>query len=181
MNPAERLSALDEKQRYDLHQNDSAGHRVFFEPLIKHIEEFFKHTERPLLSLDYGCGPVPVLSSLLLQKGFQPANYDLFYCPDQDQLRKTYHLVTSTEVWEHYHDPRADIERSLKCLKMGGLLAVMTSSHKGEASFHDWHYRRDLTHTTFFSEKTMKWISQHFRLKAVVSKSPYWIFQKEPS
>ncbi len=183
MNPAERLGPQEEKQRYDQHENNpsSAGYQAFFEPLIQGIDDYFKAagmSPSQLSVLDFGCGPTAVLSQLLASKGYKAFNYDLYYHPDQEQLRRTYHFVTSTEVWEHLYNPRQEIERQLRLLKPGGILAVMTSGHRGEASFHDWHYRRDLTHVVFFSEKTMKWIANHFKLQLIKSKSPYWIFQK---
>lgn len=182
MEPSERLGPEEEKQRYDLHENtNNAGHRDFFLPLVQGLEEHFKAagiSPSQLTSLDYGCGPSPVLSGLLSERGFKTHNYDLYYHPNQDELRRTYHLVTSTEVWEHLYAPRQEIERMLRLLKPGGLLGVMTSAHRGEAAFHDWHYRRDTTHVVFFSEKSMEWFAKTYKLQIVKMRSPYWIFQK---
>ncbi|WP_374035302.1 class I SAM-dependent methyltransferase [Bdellovibrio bacteriovorus] len=182
MDPAERLGPQEEKQRYDQHENQGgAGYLAFFEPLINSIEEHFKAAGvmgASLTSLDFGCGPTAMLSQLLNLRGFKTHDYDLYYHPNQDELRKTYHLVTSTEVWEHLYNPRIEIERMLRLLKPGGLLGVMTSGHRGEAVFHDWHYRRDTTHVVFFSEQTMQWIAQTYKMQLIKSRSPYWIFQK---
>lgn len=182
MNPAERLTSEEEKQRYDLHQNEeSAGYLAFFDPLIKGVTDHFKAAgveSLALTSLDYGCGPTATLSKLLSAHGFETSNYDAFYFTDTETLKRTYHLITSTEVWEHLHNPKMEIERMLSLLKPGGILAIMTSAHKGEAAFHDWHYRRDLTHVGFFSERSMNWIAERFRLHVVKMKSPYFIFQK---
>lgn len=182
MNPSDRLSAEQEKARYDFHQNeDMKGYRAFLEPLVKDVEQYTKNARRDPFDtsvLDFGCGPTAFLGNWLTERNFRVTNYDLFYHPDQDALRKSYNVVTSTEVWEHLHEPRIEIVKMLKMLKPGGIMAVMTSSHKGEAAFHDWYYRRDLTHVTFFSEKTMKWIADHFNLQLIKARSPYWIFQK---
>lgn len=182
MDPAERLGPLEEKLRYDQHENQSsAGYLAFFEPLINSIEEHFKAAGvmgSSLTSLDFGCGPTALLSQLLNLRGFKTHDYDLYYHPNQDELRKTYHLVTSTEVWEHLYNPRTEIERMLRLLKPGGLLGVMTSGHRGEAVFHDWHYRRDTTHVVFFSEQTMQWIAKTYKMQLIKNRSPYWIFQK---
>ncbi|WP_041577285.1 class I SAM-dependent methyltransferase [Bdellovibrio bacteriovorus] len=182
MDPAERLGPQEEKARYDEHDNSpTPAYLAFFEPLISGIEQHFKAAgvmNQPLTSLDFGCGPTAVLSQLLTMRGFKTHDYDLYYRPNQDELRKTYHLVTSTEVWEHLYSPRTEIERMLRLLKPGGLLGVMTSGHRGEAVFHDWHYRRDTTHVVFFSEQTMNWIAQTYKMQLIKSRSPYWIFQK---
>lgn len=182
MDPHQRPSAQEEKARYDFHQNDgSSGHQAFLSPLVEDILTYISEQKtdiHSLKALDFGCGPHPFLSLLLGHKGLQVTNYDLFYFPDQDHLRRNYHVITSTEVWEHFAHPRAEIARLVRILKEGGLLAVMTSAHKGEGAFHDWYYRRDETHVTFFSEKSMQWIAQEFHLKLVKAKSPYWLFVK---
>lgn len=182
MNPEERLSSQEEKLRYDLHENgESPGYLAFFEPLIAGVEQHFASVGKPVSqmnALDFGCGPTALLSRQLAARGFETHNYDLYYHPNQDELRRTYNLVASTEVWEHLHEPRIEIERQLRLLKKDGLLAIMTSAHRGEAAFHDWHYRRDLTHVSFFSEKTMDWITQTYELHPLKAKSPYWIFRK---
>lgn len=182
MNPAERLGPAEEKTRYDLHDNQSsAGYNAFLEPLVKDLDDQFhaaKLNPRQLTMLDFGCGPTLTLSEMFAAKGYQTAQYDIYYRPDQEQLRKTYHFVTSTEVWEHFYHPREEIERLVRLVKGGGLLGVMTSGHKGEAVFHDWHYRRDDTHVCFYSERTMNWIAEKFRLRLMKAQSPYWIFQK---
>lgn len=182
MNPEERMAPQDEKARYDQHQNEgSAGYLSFLAPLVKDIDDYFNSAgikSSQMSSLDFGCGPTAFLSSLFFDKGYRAYNYDLYYYPDQDQLRRTYHVITSTEVWEHFYSPRQEIECQLRLLKPGGLLGVMTSAHRGEAAFHDWHYRRDLTHVVFYSERTMTWIAQTYKLSVLKAKSPYWIFQK---
>lgn len=182
MAPLERLSAREEMDRYNLHQNQgSAGHLAFLEPLIKDVNDYFKSANvdlSTLSALDFGCGPTPSLSSVLSMKGYKTFDYDLYYHPDQEAFRRNYHLITATEVFEHFQQPRVEIDKLVRLLKSGGLLAVMTSAHKGEAAFHDWHYRRDETHVTFYSEKTMEWIAHHYHLNILKAKSPYWIFQK---
>lgn len=182
MNPAQRLGPQEEKQRYDLHENQgSAGHQAFFDPLIKDLETHFRAANlvpSQLTVLDFGCGPSAFLSHLLSLKGFRAFNYDLYYYPDQEQLRRTYHFLTCTEVWEHLYQPREEIERMIRLVKPGGLIGIMTSGHRGEAFFHDWHYRRDVTHVSFFSEQTMRWIAQTYKLQILKAQSPYWIFQK---
>lgn len=182
MNPAERLGPQEEKARYDLHQNEgAAGYFSFLEPLVKEIDSYLTTaglSPSQLSALDFGCGPTTVLSNLFSEKGYKAYNYDIYYYPDQDLLRRNYHVITSTEVWEHFYHPKQEIEKQLRLLKGGGLLGVMTSAHRGEAAFHDWHYRRDLTHVSFFSEKTMKWVAETYKLHVHKAKSPYWIFQK---
>ena len=182
MSPEQRLSLHEEKARYDLHQNDGQeGHQAFLAPLVEDVLTSLTQQGRDLQSvqvLDFGCGPLPALAVMFAHRGVSVTNYDIFYRPDQDSLRRNYHAITSTEVWEHLAQPREEISRLVRMLRNDGILAVMTSSHKGEAAFHDWHYRRDTTHVVFYSEKTMLWIARKFNLSLLKAKSPYWIFKK---
>jgi len=182
MNPQEYLSKSEEKVRYDHHQNeDTEGYRRFLEPVVHDIEAFARlrnKQNREIKILDFGCGPQPLLVRLLEKQDFEVWKYDLFYFSDQHPLQKTYDVITSTEVWEHFHHPHEEIQQLIPLLKPQSLLVVMTSSHPGRELFQDWYYRRDLTHVTFFSERTMKWIAQHFGLNLIKAQSPYWIFAK---
>ncbi len=182
MDPAQRLNLIEERQRYDQHNDQgSPGHTAFLMPLVKHIEDHYKRLNislSELQTLDYGCGIRPVLSEILAGKGMKTYHYDLFYHPNVEEFRRTYNVITSTEVWEHLYNPQEVIEKQLRLLKSQGLLAVMTSSHKGEAAFGDWHYRRDLTHVSFFSEKTMNYLEKRYGLQLLKKTSPYWLFVK---
>lgn len=182
MVPSERLNSTLEKQRYDQHQNEgSQGYQAFLEPLVKYIDDHYKKegvARDSLTTLDFGCGPTAFLSQLLSHKGYRTSQYDLYYFPDLEQLRRTYHFVTSTEVWEHLFNPKQEIEKILRMVKPGGLIGVMTSTHRGESAFHDWHYRRDPSHVVFYSEKTMNFIANTYKLKILKAQSPYFILQK---
>jgi SAM-dependent methyltransferase len=183
MDPAERLSAAEEKERYDLHVNDdSAGYRQFLEPLVGEIEKFAAGrgiAPKDLQVLDYGCGPTAFFAKLLAEKSYVTDNYDLFYFTNQSPLQRSYDVIISTEVWEHFFHPHEEIEQLTKLLKPKGILAIMTSAHQSLEHFQDWHYRRDPTHVIFFSEKTMQWIADHFGMKLVTARSPYWIFESK--
>lgn len=182
MDPLERPLPDEEKARYDLHENEeTTGYRNFFAPLLQDIENYSVVLGKPRTQvqiLDYGSGPTGFLGKLLKERSFQVANFDIFYSPTPESLETSYDVITSTEVWEHFHDPFKEITMLTGILKTFGILVVMTSAHPGPGPFHDWHYRRDFTHVTFFSEKTMKWIADHFGYELIKSQSPYWVFQK---
>lgn len=182
MDPAQRLNLIEERQRYDLHSDQGgAGHRAFLMPLVKMIQEYYKKTPTPpneVSTLDYGCGTVPALSEILAAEGMKTYFYDIFYHPNVEEFRRTYNLITSTEVWEHLYNPQEVIEKQLRLLKSHGLLAVMTSTHRGAGTFADWHYRRDPTHVSFFSEKTMNYLEKRYGLQLLKKQSPYYLFVK---
>lgn len=182
LNPAERLNVDQEKARYDLHTTeDMQGHQAFLAPLVNDVKEMLTTAGVDLTQvqlLDYGSGPTAFLSVLFEHQGIHATNYDIFYRPVQEALRRNYNVITSTEVWEHFFHPYEEINQLVHLLKANGLLAIMTSGHKGEAAFHDWYYRRDSTHVSFYSDKTMKWIAQKWGLTLIKAQSPYWIFKK---
>lgn len=190
MNPDLRLTPEQEKARYDFHKYDEdPEYAKFFEPLIQQLNIYLpelKKENTAIEVLDYGSGPAMTLGKILAQQGFKVSNYDHYYFTDQQVLKKEYDIITSTEVWEHLYNPHEVILKLIKLLKPGGLLGVMTSAHFGVNEFHQWYYRRDMTHVTFYSEKTMQWIANfftnenqlNFQMDLKVSQSPLWLFKR---
>lgn len=159
LRPKQRLSAGAERARYELHTNDHGdpGYLLFLRRLADPI------AGRLLLGargLDFGCGPVPVLSEMLTAAGFPCEAYDPFFAPDESLLHERYDFITCSEVVEHAHDPAGMFAALRRMLAPGGILGVMTSFHPGEEAFADWWYRRDPTHVCFYNEVTMRWIGE---------------------
>jgi SAM-dependent methyltransferase len=174
--PAQRLSATEEKARYETHQNiESPGYRAFFVPVCEAVERLQNGTH----GLDYGCGPTAFLSEMLKEKGIGVENYDPYFFPDRGLLQQPYDFVTVTEVVEHFSDPRSSFQEMVDLIKPGGHLFAMTSSPPTNAPFDTWSYRRDLTHISFFSAKTFAFIASHWNLELVESRKPMWIFKKK--
>lgn len=148
----------DEEARYREHHNDpdDAGYIRFLRRLADPVMERLPAGAR---GLDFGCGPVPALASLLASAGFPCVSYDPVFAPDELMLNRTYDFVTCSEVLEHLHDPRATLALLARLLARGGMLAVMTQFRTDAASFAHWWYRRDITHVCFHSETTMRWIA----------------------
>lgn len=119
--------------------------------------------------LDFGSGPNPVLSQILTRDyGYDMDVYDLYYAPDRLNIDKKYDLVTSTEVAEHIPEPLNYFRQMKSLLTDTGTLAIMTQFHQNNAlHFSDWHYARDKSHMSFYTEKTMKIIAQKVGLKVV--------------
>ena len=109
--------------------------------------------------LDFGCGPAPVLASLLTNAGYPCAAYDPLFAPDAALLDERYDFVACSEVVEHVHDPAGVFARFGRLLGRGGLLGVMTRFHDIDTPFATWWYRRDPTHVCFYAEATMRWIA----------------------
>lgn len=161
LSPDGRLSAVDEKERYDLHNNDpdDPGYRDFLKRLTS---ELIPRLAAGARGLDFGCGPGPALAGIMQEAGFACANYDPFYFDDRELLNQQYDYITATEVFEHLHDPAEVMVQLAGMLNAGGTIAVMTEMVIAPERFVDWWYHTDPTHVSFYSLQTFEWVaSQH--------------------
>lgn len=151
------LSAEDQKQRYLQHENteENAGYVEMFEDFTKTCIASF--TRKGSRILDYGCGPEPVLAQLLSRKGYAVKAYDIFFKSDDDALCEKYDVVVLTEVLEHLANPKEILKELSDLLNPGGVIVLMTLFHPNDhLSFGQWWYRRDKTHVTFYTLKTIE-------------------------
>ncbi|NVK21287.1 MAG: class I SAM-dependent methyltransferase [Kangiellaceae bacterium] len=161
----QRLPLDLEKAQYDLHQNSPSdqGYRKFLDKLLIPLVENLKDGDK---GLDFGCGPGPTISVMLAERGFQVSNYDFFYYNQPELLNRQYDFITCTEVFEHFHRPKQEIELLTQLLKPKGVLGVMTKRVIDKQAFANWHYKNDPTHVCFYSEKTFLWIAHTYGFTA---------------
>lgn len=150
------VSLEREKQQYDQHHNslENEGYVTMFETFL----DFFwnEFTCKDISCLDFGSGPTPVLSTLLQRRGASVDCYDKFYQPQRVFENKMYDLITSTEVFEHLDNPVKTLNVLAQHLKPQGYIALMTLFHDNSMEhFWKWWYRRDPTHITFYTPKTI--------------------------
>lgn len=154
--PGDHVSPEEERRIYELHENGGEGHRAFLRPVADAVARLVPPGAR---GLDWGAGPVPLLSKMLAERGFSVETYDPHFGP-RDVPPGEFDFVTLTEVIEHFREPRRDLERVRGSLAPGGRLFVYTSPHPGGAPdelaafFENWGYRGDPTHVSFFGERT---------------------------
>ena len=87
--------------------------------------------------------------------------YDIHYHPDDLYQAYKYDVIVSTEVIEHNKDPYNFLKHLVALLKPGGIIVIMTLFHQNDDElFKNWWYRRDETHITFFTEKTLQVLCQ---------------------
>lgn len=151
----------EEVERYDQHENnpEDPNYRAFLSQLFDPLEPLLEPESK---GLDFGSGPGPTLSVMFEEKGHNVNLYDLFYADNPAVFEEEYDFITSTETFEHLHYPGEEIDRLWNCLKKGGYLGVMTKMAKNKDHFSDWHYKKDLTHVTFFSKETFWWIAREY-------------------
>jgi len=139
------------------------------------LEAFLKTGVDPFVAkagrvLDFGCGPEPVLAWLLERRGHPVDRYDLFFHKDEAYRTRQYDLITLTEVLEHLADPLGTLQALSQRLAPGGVFALMTLFHPNDrVKFADWWYRRDPTHVSFYTVKTLGELAGFLGMKILFS------------
>ncbi|MFN6944169.1 MAG: class I SAM-dependent methyltransferase [Cytophagaceae bacterium] len=154
----------EEKKRYKTH-NNSLVEQGYVKFLYTLIDPALSYISEDMLGLDYGCGPVPVLSLLLQRHTIQCQNYDpLFgFEPESD----AFDFVFASECFEHFHKPEEELDRIDKFLGQNGFLFIMTEQWDENTNFDTWYYLRDFTHVVFFHADTFQFIAQKYAYKVV--------------
>ena len=170
------LSSSEEKAVYDQHENspDDQRYREFLSRLMIPMQELLPPNSN---GLDFGSGPGPTLSVMFEELGHQMEIYDPFYAPENNYSAKHYDFISTSEVVEHLHEPREELDRLWACLNPNGILGIMTKRVVPE-SFATWHYIRDPTHVSFFSLNTFQWLAKHWQAELMVPGSDVVIFRK---
>ncbi|MFN2267933.1 MAG: class I SAM-dependent methyltransferase [Desulfonatronovibrio sp.] len=155
----QQLSLEEEKKRYLKHNNDPEDVRYqrFLWPVAK---EVLRNHSAPASGLDFGCGTGSPLPAMLQKHGLDMDVYDPFFAPDPKVFEKKYDFITCTEVVEHMSAPGKDIPRMWNMLRSGGGLYIKTQFRFPDHVFTNWTYMRDLTHITFYTKDTMKWLAE---------------------
>lgn len=165
IHPSRLPDAASERARYLQHKNSAAdpGYRAFLLRIVTLLEA------RGLLAgagLDYGCGPVPVLASLLRERGLSVAVYDPFFHPDRTVLGREYGFILCTEAAEHFHWPGEEFARLNGLLAPGGCLGLVTRLLDDVSRFPDWEYASDSTHVSFYGEATIRHLAGRYGWEA---------------
>lgn len=184
-------SAEDEKARYEKHRNSAgdSGFRTYLEGFINPVLAA-SGTVRTVF--DYGCGPEPVLVSILAEKGYDARGRDPFFAPDTACFEGGADLVTCHEVAEHFFEPRKDFMLMAALVKAGGYLAVGTmvlpdfggadENARRRLFFQSWWYRQDSTHVSFYTPKALRLAGESAGLEWIgaVAKNGY-LFRNRPT
>lgn len=156
-----------EISRYLEHNNgiDEPGYVAFLERIISPALSFI---QPGAVGLDYGCGPVPTLSKIVNRKQ-EVTCYDYDPMFDFDHPREVYDFIFATECFEHFHHPHTELEKILDLLRPGGHLFLMTERWESIKRFHNWYYKRDPTHVSFYHRDTFNYITEAYGLTELCS------------
>ncbi|TCS43799.1 class I SAM-dependent methyltransferase [Reinekea marinisedimentorum] len=177
--PASWPNARDEKALYDLHENslEDKGYNRF---LARIVDPLTDRVSPPAQLLDFGCGPAPALANQLRQLGFEVSLYDSFYYPETQALQHSYDAIVATEVIEHLHQPRIELERLWAHLQPGGWLALMTQRVIDAKAFKTWQYKNDPTHVCFFHERSFHWLAGQLNASQLNFEGRDMVFLQKP-
>ena len=158
------LSADEERTRYETHNNDVTDIRYqsFTSPITNYVLKEFSPNH---IGLDFGSGTGPVISSMLSNRGYKIHQYDPFFAPDKSVLENKFDYIVSCEVFEHFHNPKLEIDNLLSKLNTGGNLLVMTMIYNDEIDFRNWNYRDDDTHVFIYRKETIEYIAKTRNLR----------------
>jgi SAM-dependent methyltransferase len=167
LNPAHHLSSANEKFHYLTHENnvEDLRYQNFVNPLIESILATCPSPDS--IGLDFGCGPGPVVTYLLRQKGYSVHCWDPFFYLNHEVLEQPYNFVFCCESAEHFNWPSVEFEKLKSLLKPDGFLFIMTDIFFDSKKFENWHYHRDPTHVSFYSPNCFEWIKAKHSFKSV--------------
>ena len=112
--------------------------------------------------------------------GHSMALFDHFYAHDRSVFQYQYDFITATEVLEHLHHPKMELNRLWGHLRPGGQLGIMTKLMPPPESFSDWHYKNDPTHVCFYSRATFQWLAALWDSDVSFLDRDVMIFDKKP-
>jgi len=154
--PSHHQSFIEQKERYDLHENssESDGYRRYFQNFLEFVMPVVGEPSRVL---DFGCGESLLLSDMMIDRGMSCDYYDPVYHPSAEYRDSRYDLIVSVEVFEHLLDPMAVFTQLISLLHSGGYLAIRTELHSEDIEqYLRWYYPKDPTHVVFFSTDTFR-------------------------
>jgi hypothetical protein len=67
-------------------------------------------------------------------------------------------------VFEHFYQPKQEIEKLLALLKPNGRLILMMHLYNDKIDFRNWYYRNDLTHVFIYTAKTINYVEKSFNI-----------------
>ncbi len=154
----------EEKHRYLKHTNSLAdnGYVNFLSQAVEPTLPFLTHNA---FGLDFGCGPSPVLQSLIEKNGYTCELYDPYFFPELPDERKDF--IFATECFEHFFEPAKEMQLITSLLIPQGVLSIMTQRWNEETDFSTWWYAQDKTHVLFFHNDTFQYICKRFNFSVL--------------
>lgn len=178
LNKNELLTFQEEERRYAMHNNDveDVRYQQFVSPISNQI---IQEQDKNASGLDYGCGPGPVITHVLEQKGFSSIKlYDPYFFNHPKLLNATYQFIICCEVIEHFSHPKKEFKLMKSLLNTGGKFYGKTELlYEGlnAEGFQKWWYKNDPTHCFFYSKKTLRFIAEAFQFSNLEIRDKFFV------
>lgn len=172
-------SHSEEKERYLEHNNSilSDGYRTFLYNIINPVKQYMNIECK---GLDFGSGPYPMMAELLKKESYKVDSFDPYF-NDFDLSNKQYDFIILCEVIEHFNRPKKEFDYIRGLLKEDGFLFIQTSLFYDELEFSNWYYKNDMTHVSFFSDKTISYICSEYGLERIKANKKNIVILKSKS
>ncbi|PIE42220.1 MAG: 2-polyprenyl-3-methyl-5-hydroxy-6-metoxy-1,4-benzoquinol methylase [Gammaproteobacteria bacterium] len=174
--PPCRLDSVEEKARYDMHDNDENDTR-YVQFLARLANPMLQRLLHPSQGLDFGSGTSQAMANFFYQAGHSCHRYDIYYAPEHELLKQRYDFIVASEVIEHLYEPKGVIEQWLTMLRPDGLLGIMTGLRSETTDFPNWWYKNDPTHVALFSRQTLAYLAKQYHLTFVYQHKNVTIFR----
>lgn len=172
-----RLSKEEELARYQLHTHDinDIGYIEFSSPITNYV---FLHLISTQKGLDYGSGPSSAISDILQKNNYNIVQYDPFFCANEQVLEDQYDYIISCEVFEHFYNPRLELDGLHRLLHNNGKLLIMTLLYNNKITFDSWFYPRDPTHVFIYTARTIEYIAREWNFEIEVLQDRFICLKK---
>lgn len=159
LHPKHYLSSVQEKARYEAHNNDPEDLRYqkFVSPIVQSIMTDFSTKAK---GLDFGSGTGPVITKLLTDLGYKLELYDPFFFNNILNINLKYNFIACCEVIEHFNNPYDSFKLLRSLLEIKGILYCKTEIYSESIDFNDWYYKNDPTHVFFYHKDAFHWIQK---------------------
>ena len=165
--PDFHLLGQDEKDIYDKHENNSEDVRYqdFLSPITNSV---LNEIPKDSIGLDFGCGTDSAIMKVLNNNGYKCEGFDIFYKNEPKLLNQKYDYITSSEVIEHFYNPKKEFELLKSLLKPKGAMYLMTDIFdETQKQFDTWYYKNDPTHVFMYQKHTFEIIKQMYGFSEV--------------
>lgn len=171
------LPALDEKKRYELHNNNpkDQGYLQFLSPITNYITSNFNGEHK---GLDFGCGPVPAMQIILKEKKVNITSYDPYFSKIERSAFDSYDFIILCEVMEHFSSPLTEFKFLYQLLHPGGHLICKTNLFSDAINFETWWYKNDPTHVFFYADQSIEFIKNVCNFTTIKKFDDFFVFYK---
>ncbi|MEC4725895.1 class I SAM-dependent methyltransferase [Shewanella sp. D64] len=173
---ASHLPPLVEKQRYQ----ESGGKKqpALTQFLISLIAQCEQDSNSPLSGLNFGRVLEPSSLSNISHHQHKISQYDPFFAPDHELLKRNYDYICCYKVFEHFRFPFKEWSLLGDMLKPGGWLAINTKLLTDIGSFDKWHHKNNLTHVSFYQRSTFEYLAEQAGFKLLFAANDLILVQK---